>query len=108
VNSIPKARIAAKEQRLSAEASGLFNGVLEQAATDSSAAQMRRNRHSRKLVHTVFHRDQCNAPDGFDSGVCHEDVTAFQENRINGVIESFPVFGFKSEILRDPLFVPAH
>jgi hypothetical protein len=41
VNSILKARIAAKKQRPGVEVSGLRDGVLKQMATDASAASMR-------------------------------------------------------------------
>ena len=79
VNSVLKARIAAKKQRLGVEASGLRNGVLKQTAADTSAAQMRRNRHLGKLVDSIAHGDQRDASYGFSRGVGHEDMTALQK-----------------------------
>jgi hypothetical protein len=93
------------EKRLRAEAFRLLKGVLVQATAESSAAQMRRNRQLGKLIDSISHGDQRNASYGFSGGVRHEDMTAFQENRVYRVVEGLAVFGFKSEILRDPLFV---
>jgi hypothetical protein len=105
VNSILEARVTAKEQRLGAEAFGLHKGVLKQAAADCSTAQMRRNRHLGKLIDAISHGDQRNASDGFGSGVGHEDMAAFQENRVYRVVEGLAIFGLKSEIPCDPLFI---
>lgn len=80
VNSILKARIAAEEQRSGADASGLRDSVLKQAASNTSAAPMRGNRHLGKLAGAILHGDRRDAPYGFSSGIGHEDMTALQKN----------------------------
>jgi hypothetical protein len=66
---------------------------------------MRGNRHLGKLVDPIPHGDQSDAPCGFSAGVGHEDMTALQENRVYRVVEGLEVFGLKSEIPSDPLFI---
>jgi hypothetical protein len=80
VNSILKARIAAKKQRFGVEAPGLRNGVLKQTAVYGYAAQMRRNRQLGKLLDFTPHGDQCDASYRLGARLGHEDMTTLQNN----------------------------